>query len=96
MSTSTETLEQQELATAREQAARIIEFARKNEAFRQRAAQDPAGTLRAFGVAEHAISRFVGSEAEILPCTDTTCWSSGCPGTCYVTVYMPEPGMPGV
>jgi len=85
---STETLEQQELAVAREQAARIIEFALKNETFRQRAAQDPAGTLRAFGVAEHAISKFVGSEPGLMPCADTTCWSSACPGTCYVTVTM--------
>lgn len=87
MNASTETLGQQELTAAREQAARIIEFARKNEAFRQRAAQDPEGVLRAFGLPEHAIAAFLPSDTVEMPCTDTTCWSSACPGTCYVTIY---------
>lgn len=91
MNASTETLGRQELAAAREQATRIIEFARKNETFRQRAAQDPEGVLRAFGLPEQAISAFLPSEPVDLMCTDTTCWTSGCPDTCYVTVYTPFP-----
>lgn len=87
MNASTETLGQQELTAAREQAARIIEFARKNETFRLRASQDPEGVLRAFGLSERAIAAFLPSDSLAeMPCADTTCWSSACPGTCYVTI----------
>ncbi|HET8843477.1 MAG TPA: hypothetical protein VFN35_18585 [Ktedonobacteraceae bacterium] len=94
MNKTIESIGQQELAAAREQATRIIQFARKDATFRQKASQDPAGVLRAFGFPEHAgatLPRKADSHLFDLPCTELTCWSSECPSTCYITLIVPPP-----
>jgi hypothetical protein len=90
MNTTLVSIEQQELTIAREQATRIIKFAQNDPTFLARAAQDPEGMLRAFGLPEQVIATFVHKpdvHANLPTCTDTTCWSSQCPATCYITIY---------
>lgn len=90
MNTTLESIEQQELASAREQVMRIVQFAQKDPTFLQKVAQDPEGTLRAFGLPEHTIAPFLGKkdghQTEPMKCVDTTCWSSDCPESCYITI----------
>lgn len=90
MNTTVESIEQQELAAARDQAMRIVQFAQKNPTFLRKVAQDPEGALRAFGLPEHVIATFLrkadSHQVTNRWCADLTCWSSECPDTCYVTV----------
>jgi hypothetical protein len=95
MSTTLESLEQQNLLEARAQAARIVEFARKDASFRQRVAEDPQGALRAFGLSERAISEIICPEPVALECTFGTCYISICPDTCVYT-WGGGPGVPGI
>jgi len=85
MSTTLESLEQQNLLEARAQAARIVEFAQKDASFRQRVAEDPQGALRAFGLSERAISEIICPEPVAQECTFGTCYISICPDTCAYT-----------
>ncbi len=72
---------------AHDAVTKLVERAHKDPEFAKKAKADPVGTLVAAGIPRPQ------ADALIRPsriCTDTTCWSSGCPGTCYVTVYTLE------
>ncbi len=69
----------------------VADRAKNDPDFQAQLLNDPMGTLTAAGVPQEVAQQLVDSDAEpevsgyampIGGCNDTTCWTSGCPGTC--------------
>lgn len=72
----------------------VADRAKNDSQYQAALLNDPVGVLTAAGVSPEVASQLVGTEAESdvqgysMPtdgCNDTTCWTSGCPGTCNVS-----------
>lgn len=61
--------------------------------YRERVKNDPESALRDAGLPEDIIRQSLANTGEKTvagtDCTDFTCWSSECPGSCGVTVPTP-------
>ncbi len=71
----------------------VADRAKNDPDFQAQLLNDPMGTLTAAGVPQEIAQQLVDSDAEPevsgynfvaleTGCNDTTCWTSGCPGTC--------------
>jgi hypothetical protein len=70
--------------------------AKNDPAYQQQLLDDPMGMLTAAGVSREIAQQLLDADAEPdvqgyslqieTGCNDTTCWTSGCPGSCNVTV----------
>ena len=67
----------------------VAERAKHDPEYQAQLLADPIGTLTSAGVPEDIARQLVESDVEpdvqgyLMPtCNDTTCWTSGCPGTC--------------
>ncbi len=69
----------------------VADRAKNDPDFQAQLLNDPMGTLTAAGVPQEVAQQLVDSDTEpevsgyvlaIDGCNDTTCWTSGCPGTC--------------
>ena len=80
----------QDLRQIRVQLQRVISRAEIDERFRRRLIDDPAKVLEQHGLTDKAVDRastaFDDIRAIMSGCNDLTCFSSGCPDSCYVTV----------
>lgn len=86
------------LEDIRDLAHSLSDRAANDPEFRARFLTDPLGTLTAAGLPAEIAAGFLNEgagEAEVAGymydesdygCNDTTCWSSGCPGTCNVSM----------
>lgn len=74
----------------RVKAYQLVARAEGDPEFARMVRADPGAVLREVGISEDVLTAGVaGQKASALPerwgCNDFTCWSSACPGTCYVT-----------
>jgi hypothetical protein len=83
-----------DLEQYRAKAEELVQRAERDQAFAQQAKADPLGALTAAGIPADAAQRLLqgegGAEGEVagyMRCRDTTCWSSECPATCYVSIF---------
>lgn len=65
----------------------LVARAESDPEFARRAKDDPRTVLREAGLSEDSLHTRT-EQLEVPPwwgCNDFTCWTSRCPGTCYVT-----------
>lgn len=75
----------------------VADRAKNEPAYQQQLLDDPMGTLTAAGLPRDVAQQLLDADAEPdvqgygdhvqieTGCNDTTCWTSGCPGSCYMT-----------
>lgn len=71
----------------------LIIRATDDSGLRSRMTDDPEAVLREHSLGLDDVKQLSGEFRELristeLRCNDYTCWSSECPGSCYVTVCM--------
>lgn len=74
----------------------VADRAKNDPEYQAALLNDPIGVLTAAGVPADFAQQLVGGDAEpdtqgylqvqMPSCNDTTCWTSGCPGSCAVTI----------
>ncbi|WP_045878577.1 hypothetical protein [Pseudofrankia sp. DC12] len=86
-------------------AYQLITRLEQDPALAERARANPRLALAEAGISAETIDELLGTRVgdmsapaeddDMSHCTDTTCWSSDCPGTCYLTIITdsPEPVM---
>jgi hypothetical protein len=86
---------QDEAKQYRAKVEELVQRAERDPAFAQQAKADPVGALTGAGIPADAARQMLkgdtGTEVEVsgyMRCTDTTCWTSECPATCYVSVVL--------
>ena len=77
----------------RERARNLIIKVEQDEGLRSRIKDDPESVLTEHSLSVDDVRQLSKSFAELrvsteLRCNDLTCWSSECPGSCYVTYCM--------
>ena len=78
----------------RRQAQAIVDRAKSDPDFGQQLKNEPDATLLGLGFPERAIPEFCqeqGLQPEVVgygPCVDFTCFSSGCPSSCFVSILI--------
>ena len=74
---------------ARRVLVEVIHRAEVEPAFRRELAKDPHSVLRRQGISFDDVkalsSEFDGIRDVMSGCNDGTCWTSGCPDSCFVT-----------
>ncbi|MQB01404.1 MAG: hypothetical protein GEU78_14120 [Actinobacteria bacterium] len=92
---------------SRIRAYQLIVRLERDPALAERAKENPRSALTEAGVSEETIDELLGVgaaapfaaapayEDDVQLCTDTTCWSSDCPGTCYLTTITDVEGLVG-
>lgn len=73
----------------------LVKRAEQDEGFAKQAKADPLGTLTNAGIPKDVAEKMLnGGLTEVTgymrpeggSCADTTCWISGCPGTCAISL----------
>jgi hypothetical protein len=84
-----------DIQAVRRQAQEIVDRVNADPLFGLRLQEDPGGALLAFGFSERSVPEFgdLGFPPEVVgwggsSCVDLTCWSSNCPGTCFVSIKL--------
>jgi hypothetical protein len=74
-------------------AQQIVQRLETDEAYREEMKANPSEALAAAGIPDDVVGFILRAPVQspelgltASPCTDLTCWSSACPGTCSVTV----------
>ena len=68
----------------RAKAAELVKRAEEDRSFAERAKADPRAALAEVGLSADMLES-VDARIIRVSCNDFTCFSSACPGTCYVT-----------
>jgi hypothetical protein len=81
---SEEWIEQHE---ARHLAEQLVMRAERDASFAENVKADPVAYLTRMGVREEVVRQMMERPNQARPrdCADFTCWTSECPGTCYVS-----------
>ncbi len=66
-------------------AYRLVARAETDPEFAQRVKDEPAAMLREAGLPEDALEGGVRQQNSYDCCVDFTCWTSGCPCSCFVS-----------
>jgi hypothetical protein len=82
-----------ELQAARGKAQELVDLVKTDAGFARRLQQDPHGTLATVGFDHqwaplHEQGAITDVSAFYPGCADTTCWTSDCPGTCFVSIRL--------
>ena len=80
-------LSKEEQSDIREKAFALVQRAEREPEFASKAKADPLGTLVEGGIPRDTAHRMLFPP---MICTDTTCWTSDCPGTCFVSIIWRE------
>lgn len=69
----------------RAKAAELVKRAEEDSGFAERARSDPRAALSQAGISGGPLDELEARRRIIFSCNDFTCFSSRCPGTCFVT-----------